>query len=362
MPTVDQVTWVRRTLGIEGAPVGAAAVVPGEASPRGEEAPGGDAAPGGGGAPGFLDKLKALGGKAKDKATAKSPQHLILGSAQAARAKKRLAGMSKPDKQKYEALQAGTKVHEEKQFITKALAAGHSVAELETFAKKIAGKDAKWMQDNLSLTGSSTGEGVQQQWSHSCNATTVEAVRGELDPIYALKVHEDNPNLGQVDDSDATAKNPTLAADQKAMLTSTYHGKASDDHSGVAANRDDGASGSGRWANDLLNKMSDVTGMTYDTKKIGSGATTEDAMKAIDRNTATGTPVPIVIGNAQDEFTHYVLVTASDKGPPKQYSIHDPWSGKTLIRTEKQLKDGTLDIAGSNQITAYEQPTPVKKK
>jgi hypothetical protein len=286
------------------------------------------------------------------------PQHKVLGSAQTARAQKRLDALSESDKTKYEALLDG-KPEKEKQYITKALAAGHTVAELEAFAAKIDGKDDTWMQDNLSLTGNSRGRGVQQQWSHSCNATTVEAVHGELDPVYALKVHEDNPNFDEVDASNAEAKNPNLAADQKAKLTSTYHGSAARDHSGVAANRDSGRSGRGRWASDLLNEMSALTGVTFDTKKIGTAATTADAIRTIDENTATGMPVPIVIGNAQGKYTHYVLVTASDAGPPKQYSIHDPWSGNTVIRTEDQIKDGTLNIAGSNQITAFEKPVPV---
>ena len=30
--------------------------------------------------------------------------------------------------------------------------------------------------------------------------------------------------------------------------------------------------------------------------------------------------MPIVIGNASDEYTHYVLVTASKPGPPRTYT------------------------------------------
>jgi hypothetical protein len=63
-----------------------------------------------------------------------------------------------------------TKSEAEKQYLLKGVAAGHTVAELKAFAKKVQGKDAKWMRDNLSLTGSSTGTGVMQQWSQSCNA------------------------------------------------------------------------------------------------------------------------------------------------------------------------------------------------
>ncbi len=300
-------------------------------------------------------KKKIMGDKS-------GPKHPVLGTAQQARADKLMAKLSDTDKAKVQAVidEAGPK---EKGYLTKSLAAGHSVAEIGAFAAKIKGKNDKWLQDNLSLTGSSSGSGVQQQWSHSCNATTVEAVKGELDPIYALKMHEDNPNMGKVDNADATKKNPNLAADQKAMLESTYHGSAAGEHAGVAASRDNaGGTGSGRWASDLLDGMKDITGLTYETKKVGKDVTTDEVITSIEENTAKGNPVPIVIGNKQADYTHYVLVTATDPGPPRLFSIHDPWSGKTVTRTEKQMKNGTLDIAGSNQITAFEKPTQVEVK
>ena len=82
----------------------------------------------------------------------------------------------------------------------------------------------------------------------------------------------------------------------------------------------------------------------------------EDALEAIDAGTDAGVPVPIVIGNGPGQYTHYVLVTGSDEGPPQTYTIHDPWSGETVTRTRDDLENGKIDIAGSNQITAVEDP------
>ena len=45
-----------------------------------------------------------------------------------------------------------------------------------------------------------------------------------------------------------------------------------------------------------------------------------------------------------------------EKGPPKRYTIHDPWSGTTVVRTDAQLTGGTLNIANCNQISAVEAP------
>jgi hypothetical protein len=278
----------------------------------------------------------------------------ILGSAQSDRADKLLKKMSPADQQKVSTLMGEAKSEPEKQFLLKGIAAGHSVQELQDFAKKIKGKDAAWMRDNLGLTGSSTGTGVEQQWSQSCNATTVQAVKGQMDPLYALKTHEDNPHVDQADNTDGMKTNPKLAQEQSDMLTSAYTGSVAGGTAGVAAPRSGG--GSGRWADDLLNNVSDTTGVKYTTKQLGGTTTVNTAMTAIDNGVSKGQPVPIVIGNSSTSYTHYVLVTGSDAGPPKKYTIHDPWSGTTVVRTEDELKTGKINLAGSNQISAYEEP------
>ena len=115
----------------------------------------------------------------------------MIGTAQQKRSDGMLAKLSPEDQKKYNDMLGKAKTDKEKQYLAKGLASGHSVAELEGFQAKIAGKDEKWMQDNLSLTGNSDGKGVKQQWHMSCNATAVQAVKGEMDPLYALKVHEE---------------------------------------------------------------------------------------------------------------------------------------------------------------------------
>jgi hypothetical protein len=277
----------------------------------------------------------------------------IVSDAQAQRANDKFDKLPDDEKKKFQDILRNAKSDEERMYIWKAFGACHSTGECSAFADKIRGKDPKWLNDNCRLTGSSDGTGIQQQWSHSCNATTAQAVRGEMDPIYSLKEHEDNPNWGSVDDTDATKDNPNLAAEQKKMLESEYTGSASGRHKGVAADRGSSAAGSGRWASDLFNDPAEQTGVTYVTKKDPS---TTDALQAIDSGVASGVPVPIVIGNGAGKYTHYVLVTGSDPGPPKTYTIHDPWSGKTVTRTDDDIKNGKIDIAGSNQITAVEDP------
>src|SRR5260370_11017841 len=244
-----------------------------------------------------------------------------IGSSERTRADARLQKLPEKERKRYDALVKEAKSDDERDYVAKALATNHSVAEIEAFDKKIHGKDAAWMQNNLKLTGSTKGTGVKQQWSHSCNATTVQAVQAELDPIYALKLHEENPDLTKADEASGTRKNPKLAAEQKKMLESKYTGKGGGaaGSSGTAAARSKGELGSGRWADDLLNARSATTGLTYTTKFLDKNYTLDKATQDLDKALAKGQPVPIVIGDgAASASAHYVLVTTLDPGPPKQ--------------------------------------------
>ena len=290
----------------------------------------------------------------------------VLGSTQSGQADARLKKLPEKDRKRYEAVVSTAKSDSERGYLTKALASNHSIDEIEAFAKKIQGKDEKWQQDNLKLTSNSSGKGVKQQWSHSCNATTVQAVQAELDPIYALKLHEENPDVTSANDSDGTKANPKLAAEQKKMLESTYNGgvKGAVGYAGKAVARDKSAQGVGRWADDLLNARSDTTGLTYSTKMLDPKTYSIDKATAdLDKALAKGQPVPIVIGDGKAAATaHYVLVTQLEVGPPKKYTIHDPGAGVTVTRSGEDLTKGKINLSGWNQIASIEIPAEVKTK
>jgi type VI secretion system secreted protein VgrG len=286
----------------------------------------------------------------------KADTRQILNKHQASRAELKYKALSPADQKAFDQAIAKAKSDDEKAYLKKALAAGRSTAEITAFADRIRGKDATWMQDNLKLTGSSTGTGVQQQFSHSCNATTLQALKGELDPIYALQVHDQNPNLGKVDDLDPMKMNPSLAAEQKAVLESPYTGKLGNMGGGVADARG-GHAGSGRWLDDKLNAQTASTGIHYDTQMVGAGLSEKQATANIDAAVRQGAPVPIVIGTNPGDTTHYVLVTGASDTQPTTYTLHDPWTGTTMTRTRAQMESGQLDILGMNHISAVEQPS-----
>lgn len=269
-----------------------------------------------------------------------------------ARAAEKMDKLSPEDRAKVQKLLDGAKSDQEKRYLTKGIAAGHSAAELEAFAAKIAGKDDTWLNDNLRLVGDSKGKGIEQQWSYSCGPTTVEAIKGELDPLYAMKIREENPDFQSADNADGMAKNPGIAADQKAMLV---------DGKGVATSRDDPeGKGSGLVFSTLLNKQADSTGLVYDTQRLGSDVTVDDAMATMADGVNKGVPVPITVGDAKHPFAHAALVVAVDPGPPRTFTIHDPYYGRTDTFTEDQIKNDQVSVGGWNHVGVVFPPS-IKK-
>ena len=291
----------------------------------------------------------------------------IIGSAQRARAEKKLEGLSEADRERYNKIATDAKSPEELDYITKALASGHSVDDIEAFAKKIKGKDKDWLQNNLSLTGNTSGKGIKQQWGHSCNATTVQAVKGQLDPIYALKLREENKDVTDADDSDGDKMNPKMAKAQKDMLESEYSGDFTGKHTGEAVKRDDvHTDGSGRFADDLLNDMSDSTGVEYKTQQIDKTYDFDKAAADVESGVSKGHPVPLIVGGARTDTgatgkyttSHYVMVTGSDPGPPPTWTIHDPWDGVTVTHSVEDIKKGNVNLGGGHKrLAAIENPS-----
>ncbi|MCO4747056.1 MAG: LysM peptidoglycan-binding domain-containing protein [Proteobacteria bacterium] len=244
-------------------------------------------------------------------------------------------------------------------FLLKAVAAGNSAADVIWLSTQIAGQNLDWLQDNLTLSDPrATGGGVTQQFSHTCGVTTVQAIRGDYDPVYALRTRNANPDINAVDSSDANATNPSLAQEQQTMTETAYGGTTFGAHAGVGADRDNIAAGGGRWVDDHLNSLSDVTGLTYATTTDPPAATVVATLtSALD----SGMETPIVIGNGPGQYTHYVLVTETelkDDGT-RRFRIHDPWSGDTMWRTDQDILNGNLNIAGSNSVTGIESPSVV---
>jgi len=286
----------------------------------------------------------------------------VIGAHQIGRVQSRWRGLNDEQKIPMARVFMNAASDVERLYVFKAFASGHTAEELQAFGNDIRGRDGIWRVNNLMLTESTTGTGIRQQFSHSCNITMVEAVRGEADPIYSLEVHRANPNLSEVnpDVPEGTgAQNPELAARQRAGLERTYTGGVGGGTAGVAAPVNQASSGEGRWADDLLNSLESITGSRYRTKKRDADVTLAQIISIVKTNAGSGVPVALVIGTAADNYAHYVLVTRYETREPVRFMIHDPATGRTTSRVENQLANDRLNLTGGayNFISAVEDPS-----
>lgn len=336
------------------------------------------------------------------------------------KADRQLAQYGEKDRKALQALLDTAPTPKHKQNLQKAIACGHSPSEVAAFNARIAGKDEQWLQDNLRLAATSEGTGVQQQWVMSCQATTVQAARAEIDPIYALSLRDASPQLHEL----IPQENTRLATEQKQMLESAvvedlnagyqqgvaqrlatespadaaalqalidnaasnweknqvmeviarpqkYTAAQIDAYykanvqgkntGGKAVHKTDQSSatnpGEGRFAVDLLNREQASTGVKY-VNKSANTANRDAAVDDVATSLEQGKAVPLIVGQQDGETAHYVLAVSVHPGPPKTFFIHDPASGTTVARTEAQMKNNQLDLpSGWNRLNQYEKPS-----
>jgi len=240
----------------------------------------------------------------------------------------------------------------EKYDLMRALGSGHSLKDIEDFARMIRGKDDAWLRNALHLVNSTAGYGIVQQWSTACGPATVQAVLGEIDPIYSLLTKSENPNFFVVDDHDAMRLNPKLASIQKEWLESVSPWGPG----GVAVNRKS-QGGKGRVIPDLLNKYSAKTGLDYGFKFVKGDYTAAKALADLDLILGKSIPVPLHV-SATSGNKHFVLaVGLYYENNQKWYLVHDPWTGKTVSRSPSSFLENRLQLAGNDLFTGVVMPT-----
>jgi hypothetical protein len=245
----------------------------------------------------------------------------------------------------------------ERAFILKALASGHSLAEVTTFAGTIKGMTDAWLIQNLnvlqitSTTDTAGGAGIIQQFGNSCGPTSVQVLRAEADPIYALSLNSAGP-VGQASQTGVT--NPTsipntvTAGEQGTILSS--HAAAGTGN----APSDRASPGGGAWVESDMNARKQATGVEYKRRDIDDGISVDQALAILTINLGMGIDVPIVVGSGPGSFAHYVVVVRKDGA---RYQIHDVWAGQTVWRTATDFRNSRLNLPSNHQaISAIAEP------
>jgi hypothetical protein len=304
-------------------------------------------------------KAKQLSSKDAKLLATESGQEGVIGEAEAVRAAKAAEALSPKDRTAFNSLVSSAASPEEKAFIYKALGAGYDLADVQSFAKSIQGWSADKLIHTLNLADDTGADdkvqnGVKQQFDASCTATTVQAVRGEMDPIYALQVRTQNKDINSVDDSNPDAVNSALAAEQRHLLQDIGGGKATP--------RND-TSGYGTWKiPEMLATESSHTGFNYTRVQITPCTDPQQLNTAMDNIAAQvskGIPTPLIIGSPPDPSGHCILAMAVEgTGADRQFLVHDPWAGTTSWLSSSTILQGQLNIAGWPNLGYYYQATP----
>jgi hypothetical protein len=242
-------------------------------------------------------------------------------------------------------------------FICKALSAGHTIDEVEEFADTINGMSERWLVQNLSVVDETTeegetGRGIQQQFGNSCGPTSLQLIHAQADPIYALRLHSAGPVDAAVDDAKTNPENSPnseMADEQNAILQS--HADAG---TGNAATDRSNPTG-GAWVESDMNELVGATGLTFETKIIGTAITLNEAIDVLKTNLTRGIHVPIVVGGSVGDTAHYVVAL---NWAQSRIQIHDVWAGETVWRTEDDLRNSTLNLPSNHiMLTAVDVPT-----
>ncbi|MGE0713506.1 MAG: hypothetical protein AB7N76_36435 [Planctomycetota bacterium] len=214
-------------------------------------------------------------------------------------------------------------------YLLRGLAASNSVDDLEWLSGQLEGKSGAWMRNNATLIGH---DPLTQQFSDSCVPTVSQALRGELDPVYALRQRQAG-DVHKYDGYDPERYNPSVAQEQSTLLANG---------GGIPVGREElgGLGLDVEPFRDVVNQGAQNAGLSYDWAETPNG---EDAARILDSNLARGIPTPLAIVSA--DSGHAVLgVDSRVRRGQTEYQVYDPWYGKLHWVPRDAVVNDTVDI------------------
>jgi hypothetical protein len=225
-----------------------------------------------------------------------------LNQYQATRAELRVYALTDPEYSAFRSLLNQAASDMEWAFLLKAAAAQRSITDITAFAERIRGMSDRWLMRNLMVVdlvndlmpGEANPEerGIMQQYGNSCGPTSVQLIHAQADPIYALELRSAGP-IDQAPDNAVsnpeTIANQQLANEQAGILNAhvATGGRAPTNRTNPTG---------GAWVESDMNALAAATGVTYETKIIGTDISMEAAISALQGGVATGVQVPIIVG------------------------------------------------------------------
>lgn len=272
--------------------------------------------------------------------------NLILTGAQADRAATALAGLSAADRARVDAALAAAGSAEERAYILKALAAGHSAAKVVTFAGAILGKDHGWLRSQLELldpttTGPVFYRHVQvgQVDATTCGSTSILMARAMADPLYALYL----TNGGS---TDAAAADPVRFEQRLAAEEQRIH-----DSTNLVWPQ---SLGTPPWGvSDELNLHHEAFGTSFDWRLVDDtrAGSVDQALRDAVTSVDGGQPVPVLIGDSIPR--HYVLMVGHDGS---DLLFYNPKGELTRV-SEQDFRDGNMSALGFRHVQGVITPS-----
>ncbi|MFJ8640842.1 peptidoglycan-binding protein [Streptomyces sp. NPDC093610] len=278
----------------------------------------------------------------------------ILKAAELERASARMDLLGLDDEMAMERMLAKSETPQERAYLMKALAAGHSVAEIEEFQGKIHGKDPDWMRrhltpvvteadsmddEGLAPDGSNNNKDYAtfdgQRWVQggdgsegTCVASSTVTSRAMVDPLYALDL-TGGPD-GQQDDPEAFKQR--LVAEQHRLHT---EGDGGENWGGM------GPEGQER-INDST--VGSATGNDYERQDLDSAADRRAVLTEVERSVAQGRPVPVDVSG--EEGAHAMTIIAQEGD---MLQVYNPWGSTTWV-SEDDFINGHMGKASSSDL------------
>jgi hypothetical protein len=261
----------------------------------------------------------------------------ILTTAQLRRAGDLMDALSPQEREELQALLQGAGSDSEPAYILKALAAGHSIAEITAFAGQIRGKSDAWLREHLSLVDPGGrgevrfgGYSVEQFNSTTCGSTSILVARAMNDPLYAMTLTTDGNGNGL----SGAEFYDRLAAEEQRIHDSTNTLWPQ-------------SLGTSPWGlSGELNEHADSFGAQYDWRLVddtdrGSvNPALDDAVGAVD----AGYTVPVLIGDSYP--AHYVLLVGHEGS---NLVFYDP-AGRLVVVSEDDFRNGNLGALGYQHV------------
>jgi hypothetical protein len=258
------------------------------------------------------------------------------------------------ERARMEKLLADAATPQERAYLMKALAAGYSVDEVETFGGKIHGKDEEWLREHLApvTTGKDPSvEGQEDQdfdgklWDQdgeTCVPSSTVTARALVDPVYALEL---------TGGPDGTDDDPEHFRERLTDEQMRLHEEGDGSNSGWWWDREPAGMDADGQVEISNKELSPHTGDSYESHDMGGRDDRRDVLPDIERSVAEGKPVPINIERYDEngDWHGHSMMIIGQEGDKLQ--IYNPWGTTTWVSEEDFVK-GDLSAAADDRYSA----------